>query len=232
MEALFAEGFPEFIIADREVKKFIARIRECFTHLDLMLLDENETPVATGWGVPITWSGTAEDLPDTFAQILSRALDVHDAKGEANTFVIGGAVVHPGLKGSGAASELLDALRRLAHQHGLSAVLAPVRPTRKHLYPLASIGEYVSWVRDDGLPLDPWLRLHVRLGGRILALAPNAQTMTGTVEQWEEWANLKLPASGDYVISQGMSPLHIDIDRDLGTYVEGNVWVQHEPAPA
>lgn len=228
MQALFAEGFPEFIVADREVEKYIARIRERFTHLDLMLVDEHEVPVATGWGVPIAWSGTTEDLPATFAQILSRALDVHDTNGEANTLVIGGAVVHPGSKGSGAASELLNALRRLARQYGLSRVLAPVRPTRKHFYPLTSMDEYVSWVRDDGLPLDPWLRLHVRLGGRILAVAPHAQTMTGTVAQWETWVNMRLPASGEYVISQGMSLLHIDLASDLGTYVEDNVWVHHE----
>src|SRR5580765_5504372 len=39
MGALFAEGFPAFITADREVKKYIARVRETFPHLDVMLVD-------------------------------------------------------------------------------------------------------------------------------------------------------------------------------------------------
>ena len=39
---------------------------------------------------------------------------------------------------------------------------------------------------------------------------------------------MRLPASGEYVISQGMSLLHIDLASDLGTYVEDNVWVHHE----
>jgi len=107
------------------------------------------------------------------------------------------------------------------------ASTSPLRPTRKHLYPLFSIEEYASWVRDDGLPFDPWVRLHVRAGGRVIALAPNAQTMVGSVKEWEEWARMPLPATGRYVIPDGMSVLHIDTAADVGTYTEPNIWIRH-----
>jgi hypothetical protein len=67
----------------------------------------------------------------------------------------------------------------------------------------------------------------VRVGGRIVALAPAAQTMTGTVQEWEQWARMPLPATGQYVIPDGMSVLHLDTAQDVGTYVEPNVWVRH-----
>jgi hypothetical protein len=51
--------------------------------------------------------------------------------------------------------------------------------------------------------------------------------MTGTVQDWEGWAGIPLPASGEYVIPQGMSVLSIDTAANLGTYVEPNIWVQH-----
>ena len=51
--------------------------------------------------------------------------------------------------------------------------------------------------------------------------------MTGTVEQWQTWTDLKLPTTGHYVIPDGLSPLYIDRDHDLGTSTEPNVWVQH-----
>ena len=137
----------------------------------------------------------------------------------------------PAAKGSGVAAQLIEELRRTGVEHGLAEILAPVRPTRKHLYPLTCIEEYASWTRDDGLPFDPWLRLHVRLGGRIIALAPAAQTMTGTVAEWESWSKLALPASGDYIITNGMSPLNVDRESDLATYVEANVWVRHTRVP-
>lgn len=47
---LFSEGFPSFITADRLVKEYIGRVRECFAGLDLMLLDADGVPVAAGWG--------------------------------------------------------------------------------------------------------------------------------------------------------------------------------------
>jgi hypothetical protein len=227
MEALFAEGFPKFISADLALKEYIGRVREYFPHLDVMMVDESENPVATGWGVPISWSGDVADLPSSFAEILRRAIDVHDSGSEPNTFVICGAVVDPARKGSGTAADLIRALIGVGQAESMTRVLAPVRPTRKHLYPLFSIEDYASWVRDDGLPFDPWLRLHVRLGARVISLAREAQTMTGTVQEWEEWTGMSLPVSGEYVIPQGMSVLRIDRGVDLGSYVEPNIWVQH-----
>lgn len=227
MERLFAEGFPAFITADREVKKYVARVREYFPQLDVILVSEDGQPAATGWGVPIAWTDEVEDLPQSFADILRVAVEAYESGANPNTFVICGGVVCPELKGTGAATELLRALIRTGQEHGMTRVLAPLRPTRKHLYPLTSIDEYASWVRDDGLPLDPWLRLHVRVGGRVIALAPTAQTMTGSVQDWEEWARMPLPASGQFVIPGGMSVLHVDAEANSGTYVEPNIWVQH-----
>jgi hypothetical protein len=78
-----------------------------------------------------------------------------------------------------------------------------------------------------GAPLDPWLRTHWWLGGQIIATAPQSQTMTGTVQEWEAWTGMVLPATGEYVTPRGLSTLHIDIDEDRGTYTEPNVWVRH-----
>jgi hypothetical protein len=227
MEALYAEGFPEFISGDKEVDKYIARVRESFREYDLILTDEDDQLVATGWGVPIMWSDEVSELPSSFADVLRQSLEVLDALGVANTFVIGGAVVHPSLKGSGAAESLIRALCDTATAHHLANVVAPVRPTRKHLYPLLDIDTYAAWVRSDGMPWDPWLRLHVRIGGRVIGLAREAQTMTDTVSRWEEWTGLEIPVSGDYIIPKGMAPLRIDKTADLGIYVEPNIWVRH-----
>jgi hypothetical protein len=227
MEALFAEGFPEFIRGDKEVSKYIARVRESFREYDLILTDEDDQLAATGWGVPIVWSGEATELPSSFADVLRQSVEVHDRSGVANTFVICGAVVLPSLKGSGAAESLIRALCDAATAHNLANVVAPIRLTRKHLYPLLDIEAYAAWVRDDGMPWDPWLRLHVRIGGSVIGLARGAQTMTASVSRWEEWTGLEIPFSGDYIIPKGMAPLRIDKTADLGTYVEPNIWVRH-----
>lgn len=227
MNALFAQGFPAFIVGDQDVKQQIDRVRELFGEYNIMLADEQGEPAATGWGVPISWSGEVPDLPETFARVLERSLETYDASFVADTFVICGAIVHPARKGRGVAQALIGALIDTAVTHSLPRVIAPVRPTLKHLYPLQSVDAYAKWVRNDDLPWDPWLRLHVRMGGEVIDLAKKAQTIIGTITQWEEWSGMEFPESGDYVIPDGMAPLHIDRSANLGTYVEPNVWIRH-----
>lgn len=106
-------------------------------------------------------------------------------------------------------------------------MIAPVRPTLKSRYPLTPIEQFATWTRDDGLPLDPWLRTHIRLGARLIATAPASQTMTGTVAQWQQWTGLRFPETGTYVIPDGLSTLNIDAQHDTGIYIEPNVWMRH-----
>lgn len=228
MEELFSEGFPDFMTWDQEVKKYIKRIRETFQHLDITLFDKDGNALAAGWGVPISWTGNASDLPKSFADSLRRALECLDSDLESSCFVICGGVVHPKFKGSGVAQELILALKETANKYGLHKVIAPLRPTLKHLYPLMTIEDYSNWVREDGLPWDPWLRLHVRLGAQIIGVEPNAQTMQNTIEQWESYASIKMPVSGQYIIPKGMTPLSIDTEENIGTYTEPNIWVSHK----
>lgn len=228
LEALFAEGFPAFISADKDAKRYIERIRKWFPQLDIVLVDEDDAPVATGWGVPIQWSGDVSDLPAGYTDSLRRAVELYDAGGTPDTFVICGGLVHPARrKGSGLADALITGLCQLADDALWPRAIAPLRPTLKRLYPLAGIDDYAAWTRDDGAPFDPWLRTHWRLGGRVIASAPASQTMTGTVAEWENWTAMAFPATGDYVIPEGLSVLHIDRTADHGVYVEPNVWVRH-----
>jgi hypothetical protein len=72
------------------------------------------------------------------------------------------------------------------------------------------------------------LMAHWRLGARIIGTAARSQIMTGSVAEWEGWTGMLFPASGDYVIPDGLAPLRIDRGADQGTYVEPGVWVQHQ----
>lgn len=227
LDALFAEGFPAFITADQVVKKYIGRVRDYFADLDLMLIDESGEPIAGGWAVPIGWNGSVEDLPSGYTDTLVRAVEGCEAGVQPDTLVICGGVVRPDRHGRGVAGQVIHALRDLADQHGLLRVIAPVRPTLKARYPLTPIERYMSWRRDDASPFDPWLRTHWRLGGKLVAPAPESQTMTGTVVDWARLTEMAFPETGDYVIPDGLALLHIDVAQDTGRYVEPNVWVRH-----
>ena len=67
---------------------------------------------------------------------------------------------------------MLRGMRELAGRHALRQLVAPVRPSWKERYPLAPIERYITWRREDGQLLDPWMRLHERLGARVATPLP------------------------------------------------------------
>lgn len=224
---LYSDGFPAFITADKLVRQYVSRVREWFAEWNLTLVDPGQNPAATGWGVLVRWDGTVAGLPGGYTEALVRAVEGREQGIEPDTLVICGTIVAGRRTGQGLAVQLLATLRDMATGNGLPRVIAPVRPTLKQLYPLTPVETYMTWTRPDGTALDPWVRTHLRMGATILAAAPDSQTMTGTVAEWEEWSGIALPASGDYVIPNGLSVLHVDREADLGTYTEPNIWIRH-----
>jgi hypothetical protein len=116
----------------------------------------------------------------------------------------------------------------LARRGGFPALIAPVRPTWKDRYPLISIERYVSWTRDDGLPFDPWLRVHARLGAELLEVCPESMRIQGSSKDWEGWTGLRFPDDGDYIVPGALVPVRFESGR--GTYLEPNVWMRHRVA--
>jgi hypothetical protein len=120
---------------------------------------------------------------------------------------------------------MVQAFRDTARAARLTAVIAPVRPTLKERYPLIPIEDYIGWRRDDGSHFDPWIRIHERMGGEIVAPAPDSMLMRAPVADWEEWTGMHFPADGEYVFPGALAPLVVA--GGIGTHVEPNVWLRH-----
>jgi hypothetical protein len=117
-------------------------------------------------------------------------------------------------------------MRDNAARHGFAELIAPVRPNGKTDVdePMAS---YAFRLREDGLPSDPWLRVHVRAGGRIAKVAPRSMVVPGTLEEWREWTGLAFDRTGPVVVPKALAPVHCDAEHGTAVYVEPNVWVVH-----
>jgi hypothetical protein len=204
----------------------MARVQEYFARYDILVLDEGRV-VAGGWGVPFAWDGTVGDLPEGYDGALARAVEGREAGVVPTAFSFMAAAVAKSHDKRGLATVSLEELTRRAVEDGVRHVLAPLRPTLKHRYPNVSMAEYASWVREDGLSIDPWIRTHQRMGARILAPASRSMVIEGSVAEWEEWTGMVFPATGDYVVPEALGLVHIDREADLGRYEEENLWVQH-----
>jgi hypothetical protein len=221
------EVWPEFLTHDEVVNSRWDELYTRWPEWQLVLLDE-ETDLILGKGhtVPVEWDGRVETLMGGVVEVFEHEFE------RPNVLCAIVAMIDPAQQGRGLSGLVIQGMARLAGAAGLDCLIAPVRPTWKDRYPLTPLEEYMRWKRDDGLPLDPWIRLHHRLGANILAIAQRSLDIRGTVAEWERWTGMAFPASGDYVVPRALVPVTIDRGRDEGRYVEPNVWMRHKSAPA
>ena len=209
--------WPPFMNHDPVVNAFWPRLYELYADFQLWVLDGKQT-IAQAATVPVRWDGIPEPRGIDWAMS-------NGVAGEPSSLCALMVTIVPEYRGSGLADALLRRLVSIASAHGLDELIAPVRPTWKARYPLTSMERYMLWRRDDGLPYDPWLRTHERLGGEILDVCPRSMTVTGAREEWEEWTGLQFPEDGDYAVPGALVPVRFESGQ--GTYVEPNVWVKH-----
>jgi GNAT superfamily N-acetyltransferase len=219
--------WPAFMLESPVAHAHWHHLAEDFAEDQIALVDGDDTILAGHNSAPLPWDGTDAGLPagwDAQMERSVRMLTDGTSPGALGALQI---VVAPERQGGGLAGVMLFAMRANARKRGLGALIACVRPTWKPRYPLTPIDRYASWTRADGLPLDPWIRLHVRAGGRIVRPSPRSMAITGAVAEWEAWTEMVFPESGDYVVPGACQPVHIDREADLGSYFDPNVWVVH-----
>jgi GNAT superfamily N-acetyltransferase len=221
-----AQVWPEYNLHGDVLNRHWDRLFALFPDCQFVLADGDEV-LAEGHTAPCPWDGTAPGLGPGIDAALAAACEAREAGTPPGALCALAAEIPPCHQGRGLASRILDAMASIARAHGLQHLIAPVRPSLKERYPLTSIERYITWVRDDGQPLDPWIRTHTRRGGVIAAPAPQSMRITGTVSDWERWTDMVFPDDGDYVFARGLAPLHIEHGQDLGSYWEPNVWIIH-----
>lgn len=193
----------------------------------LALLDGEEL-VGYGHSVPFAWDGTDAGLPETgWDEVLARGTTSHYRGHEATAVSALEIAVRPDRGGEGLSTVLLEGMKDLVRGHGFRDLVAPVRPSRKSDDPWATMTEYAARTREDGLPDDPWLRVHVRAGARIVKVCPASMVIAGSLAQWRGWTGMPFDTSGPVVVPHATAPVLVDVANDYAVYVEANVWVHH-----
>ncbi|AZM53689.1 N-acetyltransferase [Streptomyces sp. WAC 01529] len=224
-----AEDWPEFILHDPVGWSLIGRIVADLPEYVLVATDGTGKVVARAFSVPLALRGRAGgELPDGgWDQVLLWAFsDLRHGK-EPDTVSAIEITVDLTAQGRGISGRMLAAMRENARARGFTEVVAPVRPNAKHLEPAAPIDEYARRTREDGLPHDPWLRVHVRAGGVIEKVAHASMTVSGSTAQWREWTGLPFDEEGPVEVPGALVPVHCEPARGYGVYVEPNIWVRH-----
>ncbi|MEZ0170870.1 GNAT family N-acetyltransferase [Microvirga sp. TS319] len=234
-DELVASLWPTFVLKDPVAGRYWPKLSSPslapFQALAVETGSGTQTVVAFANAVPFALDRDGDPatmLPDDgWDGVLRDGVELMLRGEQANALSALAITVHPAQRGSGLAERLIGAMKQAALTAGLSTLVAPIRPTRKALYPLQSFDEYCAWTRADGLPFDPWIRTHSRLGARIVKVALRSMTVSGTVASWEAWTGLRFPATGCYAVPDALAPVRIDRAANTGTYVEPNLWMKH-----
>ena len=217
------DTLPEYNNHGDVLNEYWPRLTEERPDFQFHLVGDDDEILARARSIPLRWDGTIEDLPAGIDGAIARGFD----EGHANALCALVIMVPRDLQSRGLSARAVGAMGEIARRHGLASLIAPVRPSLKERYPLVPIERYAEWRRPDGLPFDPWLRVHERLGASVLKPEPRSLRITGTVGEWETWTGMSFPESGDYWFPRGLTTVGIDRTIDSGSYWEPNVWMHH-----
>jgi GNAT superfamily N-acetyltransferase len=218
-----SEVWPDYNNHGNHSEAYFGSLIPTYAHLQVVIYEpSSDEVIARGRSIPFRWDGTLADLPGGIDAAGLRALE---DEGTPNTLSALAVEVADSVRGQGVSHLAIEALAAIAHGNGLGALVAPVRPSWKDRYPLIPIDQYANWKRHDGLPFDPWIRVHARLGATILRPAPQSLMIEAPVSDWEDWTEMAFPADGEYTFPLGLAPLHVK--GGTGLYWEPNVWMLH-----
>jgi GNAT superfamily N-acetyltransferase len=220
------KSWPAFMYHD-PVAFLMGGLSRVFPHLQFAALDGDEV-VGIIHAAAFAWDGDVSSLPDRgWDAILETGFRDAESGREPSAATLLEAAIAPARQGAGLSSALLIGVRDRCRELGFGSLFGPVRPSLKSNEPRVSMAEYTDRRRSDGLPDDPWLRVHERLGARVIKIAPTSMTITGTLTQWRLWTGLPFDQTGDVIVPGALTPVHASVEHDHAVYVEPNVWMQH-----
>ena len=169
-------AWDEFMYHDAVANVYWNRQYEEYPDLQLFLLDDEDRLLAESNAVPIPF-GPGE-LPD---EGWDAALEQAFAGRPATAVSAIAITIGVEQRGKGLSRTMLDGMRQAVSARGLSDLVAPGRPSQKHVYPLTPMERYVEWRREDGKLHDAWLRTHEQAGAELIKVAPLSMRIPGSV---------------------------------------------------
>ena len=227
IDEVIGASWSAFMQNDEVANQYFTCLEEWFSPYQYTLTDDNDVVMAVGNAIPFYWDGTAEGLPKGWDDVFLKGIEGYRQGQRPNTLSALAISIYPKFRGLGLSRQMVTAMKNIAKENGLEYMVAPVRPSIKHKYPITPMENYIHWKTVDGAPFDPWVRTHWKLGAKFIQVAAESMLIKGSLAQWEEWTGMKFPESGTYVIPDALAPVQFDVEKDEAVYVEPNIWMQH-----
>jgi len=193
-------------------------------HLVVEKIDDGSL-VATIDGIEMQWDGDSKTLPVRgWTEIVEKGISGENIGGEWVAAL--GTSVLPEYQQFGLSKKLLEEMVRKVKNLGYKGLVAPVRPIYRWRMLDVSLDQYVNARTSSGEHFDPWIRIHERIGGKIIGVCPGSAVFTAPVLDWSDWSQMKLPKGGQIIVPNAIN--YLEIENGIGTLREDSVWVLHQ----
>ncbi len=184
----------------------------------------------------INWDGNPHSL-GTWDDVVGGSEKASDYSStyitDGNTICLTSSAVDPLAKGEGLAAKLVTEMKQVGKELGVDHLIGPFRPSGYGAYKLehgtTDFVEYCGMMREDGQPLDPWLRNAVRLGMQPLGVAEASMVVEVPMSKFEEYKETYHPekwkdfGNGRWECGETGS-WYVDPADNRAKYIEPNVW--------
>ena len=222
-------AWPTFMLYDPIADEYWGNLFSRFEDYQFALWDSEQNRMAVmANSLPFYWDRPLEELPEGgWDWVFVKAVEDHKNGVTPNIQSAIQIAIHPDYQGHKLSAKMVLKMREIGKSKGFQSLVAPVRPSQKSQFPLTSIDRYITWKTDEGLPFDAWLRVHARLGARIIKPCHESMLIRGSLAEWEKWTKMKFPESGQFHVPGALNPVEVNVEKDEALYIEPNVWMVH-----
>lgn len=160
----------------------------------LIVKDKNGLPLAYASTNRINWDGKINTLP-TWDEAAGNQVEQASYKNtycpNGNTLIIMCITVHSAHQGKYLSAILVDEIKILARKLKVKYIISPFRPSTygsyKQEYKDPGFKAYCRMTREDGLPVDTWLRALVRNGMKPLTIRDDSLVVEVPIKKFQKF---------------------------------------------
>lgn len=190
------------------------------------------------------WDGDARTLPAGWQGAVRQSYLDSITRDRAPNTVVPLLVFTPGrYKGKGIAGRLVDEMCKSGQKQGFQYAILPTLPPlqfqKEHV--ATAMTELARLEREDGLPADYWVRLHLRKGAEVIGYDDRSHRFALSTGDFSAHVSSDpVRTTGYHVVrldkdvSLGINrhnmwqQVYADIERDIVTFDWGCIWVRYD----